>query len=225
MAGLTLEQLLNELGRLTNMADALRDAMFSDPKEELERQTALTRIETGIVELVGATEVKVDAIGRFILNLTRRGDECREDSKALAQRAKKWENKSDWLRRLVIYAMQQQQKKKLEGARVTMTLVKGRETPAVDDVVKLPQAYLKAVVFTLTVSPTDAEQVDAVLGALTRSLTGATVVAERIPDMQFIKLALNSGEVAGASTHVGDPYLKVYVAQREGLVAEDDPDA
>lgn len=217
--GATLEKLLNELGRLSNMADTLQSQRFPDEAAEALRAESLARIEEELRGLIGATDDKVDAVGSFILKLQRRADDCREDSRALAQRAKVFENKVDWLKGHVLFVMGMSQRKKLEGTRVTMTMVKGRETPKVDNAAKVPDAYLKQSVFTVAVPAVSAEKMRVELAVLALAC-GSVVEEARVPDMDFIKVALSTGEVPGASVHVSDPSLRVYVAQREGLVEE-----
>jgi len=222
--GTTLEQMVNELGRLLNLAEQLRCAPLgtfgSEAETEEQRAAGLAAVVAAIREQLDSTDLKVDAFGSYLMKLARRENECLEAAMQLRMRAEKWKNNRQWLEQVVAQEMQAQAFTKLEGSRVTLTLLKGRDSVCIDDPLKVPDEYVTA---TLSVSGTRAlvERARCAVyggdGTLPHLLK--IEVTEAV-DKRALKRPLDEGEVPGASISVGKPSLKTYISTRKPLTPE-----
>jgi hypothetical protein len=220
MSGESLEQLVNELGRLMNAADACgTDADGIKAKLEIEKQ---------ISALVGDTEAKVDTVGGYLLKFDRRAATLKAEAKELLGRAQTFEKRYAWLKKVVAFAMLAQGFKKLEGCRVTMTRLNGRETLSIDDLDLIPDEFCRdtyIIEAPAEVAQQMTESLNAVVADCSKLVpfTKPILMSQnRVVDKKRVELVLDSGEVAGASMNVGDPGLKVYVSMREGVIQEDE---
>jgi len=211
VAGVTLEQLINDLGRLMNRAEDLNGCEY--PNEEA-RAAALAPVEAEISALVGVADTKVDAVGGYLLKLQRRVTDLKEEAGLLTKRAKTFDSRYSWLRRVVAVAMQSQGFKKLEGTRATMTLLKGSESVSEDNMDLIPPKYLTDTYF-IEAPATIREGLHMRLMEVVRDFE-MSLTLTTASDKRALKLDLKDNGVPGASIAVGEPTLRVYIAQREG---------
>ena len=213
----TLDRYINDLGRLLNEADAIREAMQVTVTPE--GRARLAEIERELAELIGNVEEKVDAVGTYMLTLQRREETCKQEGKELAARAGRWKARHDWLKTIITGAMGAQGFKKLEGCRVTMTRVAGRDTVSVDELDAIPNEYVRGKII---IDSIPGDRLTALVDKVLIEADGADVKWERVPDKAALKVALGTTEVEGASMDVGPASLRVYRVAREGEVPEGD---
>jgi hypothetical protein len=207
----TLDELV---GRITYLMDEIDD-YDRDAKEPPKQLVQM--LET----CVEHAEDKVDAIVKVIRRMENAASDCEEEASSLRSRAYNWKRRRKSLEGYVLGVMSRCGWKKLEGARGTLTKIAGREKVSIDNLTLLP-AQFKRASFTVHVNADLAEEAQQMVmflvGGGTKYL-GSTSEVEVVPDKQGIKLALEQGEVPGASTEVGPATLRAYIARTK---AEDD---
>jgi hypothetical protein len=171
----TLDEVMYRMEQLLVEIDGHVDKLEPPPSEMIAE----------LASLVGIERAKVDAIGGLMKRLRQSAELCENEAKSLKERADRFERRRDRIAGYVMAVMQANGTKKVEGDKVTLTMLAGRDRVVIEN----------DNAFVITAHDTFVRRIPEMLE----------------PDKQAIKDALMKGDdVPGATLVRGEPTLRVY---------------
>lgn len=173
--------------RITEVMDELSELIPEDQAEpETDEQRARREaLEALVAELIVGEGSKIDATAAVYRRLGKWAEECREESKRQAQRAKRYEGKLARLGGYLLDVMMRWGAKRLESQHNTFGRQQNPDTVEVDDAKALPFEYQRV---TFTFTPSSAEQFELLKGLLDSTIEGSyEIAAAKKPLLDLVK--------------------------------------